>query len=89
MKKLFTLWTILFIGLTKISACDCGTLGKISIDDYQKAGNIFVGRVISVSVNKKNWEKEVTFEIIDKLKPLEFEKQITIRTALDGAACGL
>jgi len=88
-KQKFIILTILTLWTIDSFACSCGELEKISSDDYKKAGEIFIGKVIDVTENREQWEKTVTFEIIDQLKPTENKKQITILTALDGAACGL
>lgn len=80
---LLTTWTI------ETKACSCAGQDRISESDYNKAGEIFIGKVTSIEEDRDNWEKTVTFEVIDQLKPTTSKKEIVIRTALDEAACGL
>lgn len=89
MKNLLIILTIIISWTTNIYACSCGELSKLSIEEYHNAGEVFVGRVISVIENKENWEVEITFEIIEQLKPTERKNKITIRTAFGGAMCGI
>ena len=90
MKKvllIFILFTTFYS--TNGYACSCGELSKLDIEEYHNAGEVFIGRVLSVIENKENWEVEITFEVIEKLKLTETDKKITIRTAFSGAMCGI
>ena len=89
MKQQLIILTTLFLLTLDSIACGCSGLNKIDLDDYERAGEIFIGQVISVKEDRDNWVKEVTFEVEEKLKPTEAESEITITTALDLAACGL
>lgn len=89
MKKLFIIFIIIISSSTNIYACSCGELSKLDIEEYHNAGEVFVGRVLSVIENKENWEVEITFEVIEQLKPTETKKKITIRTAFGGTMCGI
>ena len=80
---LLTIWTI------ETKACSCAGQDRITESEYNKAGEIFIGKVTSIEKDRENWEKTVTFEVIDQLKPTASKKEIVIRTPLDGAACGL
>jgi hypothetical protein len=80
---LLSFWTINLFG------CDCKTLNPISKEDYNKAACIFVGRVIKIEEDEKNYSKAITFEIIHRLKNTEQINEITIWTALNSSACGL
>lgn len=89
LKQILIICILLIFGATETFACGCNGLKKINSTDYNDAGEIFIGRVISVVENREKWEKEVTFEVIDKLKPTEEKKEITITTGFDVGSCGL
>ena len=92
MRKIFkiSIISIFLLALTtNLIACDCKGLSIITKEDYDQAGEIFIGRVIKIEEYKDEWKKAVTFEVIEPLKPLEEIKQITVWTAFDAAACGL
>lgn len=89
MKKEVIILLVLICWAVDLIACSCGELEKISSADYKKAGEIFVGRVIKVIENRDQWEKSVTFEIINQLKPTETKGEVTILTAMDESSCGL
>lgn len=89
MKDLLIKFIIIISSSTNIYACSCGGLSKLGIEEYHNTGELFVGRVLSVIENKENWEVEITFEVIEQLKPTETKKEITIRTAFGGAMCGI
>jgi hypothetical protein len=89
LKQKFIILTILTFWSFNNIACSCGELTKLNAEEYKKAGDIFIGKVLRVVENRDQWVKAVTFEIIDQLKSTQSKKEITIWTALDGAACGL
>lgn len=89
MKNLFIIFIIIISSSTNGYPCSCGELSKLDIEEYHNAGEVFVGKVISVIENKENWEVEITFEVIEKLKPTETNRKITIITAFGGTMCGI
>lgn len=89
LKQTLFILTILLFNTVDTLACSCGELDRISKDDFDKAGEIFIGLVIKVEEDRDNWTKAVTFQVTDRLKATGQTKEITIWTALDGAACGL
>jgi len=89
MKNLFIIFIIIISSSTNGYPCSCGELSKLDIEEYHNAGEVFVGKVISVIENKENWEVEITLEVIEQLKPTETNRKITIITAFGGAMCGI
>lgn len=87
-QTLFILIVLLFKTVDTL-ACSCGDLDPFSKDVFDKADEIFIGRVIKVEEDRDNWMKAVTFQVTDRLKSTGQTKKITVWTAFDGAACGL
>ena len=89
MRQSLFILTILLFSTGKSFACSCGELEPMSSSDYEKAGEIFIGRVTKIEEDRDKWRKKVTFEVIDQFKATQQKTEISIWTALDGAACGL
>lgn len=70
-------------------ACQCTPLSKLNEQEYNRAQEIFIGEVISVSVFS-SLELEITFLVEENLKQTELKKEIKVRTNRGGgAACAL
>jgi len=68
MKFIVTTLLLLLIGSIQSFACSCRPLDKITQEDYEKAGAIFVGKALKVEVDKENHTKTITFQIKESLK---------------------
>jgi hypothetical protein len=89
LRQQFIILTLLTCWASDLRACDCGSLDKISAVDFEKAGEIFIGKAIRGEEEPDGLLKAVTFEVEEQLKPTESKREITIWTARDEAACGL
>ena len=81
---------IFFVLITiKGMPCQCTPLSKLNEQEYNRAQEIFIGEVISVSVFS-SLELEITFLVEENLKQTELKKEIKVRTNRGGgAACAL
>ncbi|NCU02406.1 MAG: hypothetical protein GXC73_00320 [Chitinophagaceae bacterium] len=79
----------LFILLLSSTAycCSCIPLGEIDDEQYNEYDAIFSGKV--VSIKKKQWTKEITFEIQRRFKGIQKLSQITITTSAQEGTCGI
>lgn len=84
--RIFLILFILFFSKAAY-CCSCEPLGKIDDQQYNKYDAIFTGKVISIQ--KKQWMKEITVEIQIRFKgTLKFSK-ITITTSAQEGTCGI
>jgi len=68
-------------------SCSCEPPGKIDDQQYNKCDVIFSGKVISIQ--KKQWMKEITFEIQMRFKGIQKPSKITITTSAQESTCGI
>ena len=69
--------------------CSCIGLKKITEENYQNAGEIFIGEIIAIKELESTYEKLLTFKVKRSLKNDDITRTIVVKTALDAAACGL
>jgi hypothetical protein len=83
------IYLVLFILLFSNVAycCSCVPLGNIDDQQYNKYDAIFTGKVLSIQ--KKLWMKEITFEIQTLFKGIQKSSKIKITTSAQEGTCGI
>ncbi|NNF00298.1 MAG: hypothetical protein HKN25_14860 [Pyrinomonadaceae bacterium] len=97
MKKVALLvLTIAFVGIfaKQTHACSCIIPDKPKVFDYAKwlkehKGPVFFGKVVSIKKDRENYIKTVRFRVERYWKGVEGKNEVTVITALNGAACGV
>ncbi|RXK59242.1 hypothetical protein ESA94_13960 [Lacibacter luteus] len=84
--RIFLIVFILLLSRTSYS-CSCIPLGEIDDEQYNEYEAIFSGKVIAIK--KKQWTKEVTFEIQIRFKGIQKLSQIVITTSAQEGTCGI
>lgn len=84
--RIFLILFILFFS-NAAYCCSCEPPGKIDDQQYNKYYAIFTGKIISIQ--KKQWAKEITFEIRIQFKGILKLSKITITTSAHESTCGI
>ncbi|RBW68044.1 hypothetical protein [Bacillus taeanensis] len=94
MKKLLP-WMISFLIIMSfilvffpksIYACSCIEPGTPS-EELNNSKAVFTGKVLEITEDETNYEKEVVFEVLSTYKGVT-EPQVTLYTGMNSAACG-
>lgn len=89
--KLFEMriYLILFVLVfsNDVYSCSCESHGKMDDQQYNKYDVIFSGKAISIQ--KKQWMKEITFEVQTRFKGVLKLSKVTITTLAQESTCGI
>lgn len=73
----------------QVKACSCMPPGDLDIKEFNQTEAIFIGTVTKVRIDSMAYQRFATFKVTERIKLAPRTKTITIRTALNGATCGI